>query len=215
MKRFTRSQVLKAISVTLGQGPTPGEALKTDAKRLLDTDRRLERRSGSKNPEVANYAFFSGEAPGSGVEVYFSSYEVFALRLAVGLLQQEWPQATAVRIMRQLRSILETKHSEILRWNPAQLFDREKVKAAAKPGDLAVDTTRPTYLAISSLKGRPAQNPADQTREVAVLENGELMPFIRREAGRYFTVIELTKLAHELQAALAKTKPSKRGRTSS
>ncbi|BAQ16629.1 hypothetical protein GL4_1171 [Methyloceanibacter caenitepidi] len=49
---------------------------------------------------------------------------------------------------------------------------------------------------------------------MAVLEDQELMPFLRREAGISSTVIELTRLAHDLQAVLSKTTPSKRGRGS-
>jgi hypothetical protein len=83
---------------------------------------------------------------------------------------------------------------------------------AAKPGDLAVATTRPVSLVISSRRRRPVEQAADETHEVAVLEDRELMPFLRREAGISSTVIELTRLAHDLQRALAKTTPSKRER---
>ena len=209
-----RNQFLEAASATLGQGSNPTAALKTDAKRLLDTDRALDRSPRSRDPERANYAFFSGEAPGRGVEVLFSPYEAFALRLGQDLLQHGWPQATTVKILRHVRPHLEPKHAEILRWDPAELFDQRKILEAARPGSLAVLTTRPVYLVIASSMGRSVQRAPDETREVAVLENDELMPFLVREAGRSSTVIELTRLAHDLQSALAKTKPSKRGRGS-
>jgi hypothetical protein len=209
-----RNQVLEAISMTLGEGPTPGEALRTAAKRLLDTDRHLKRSLRSNDPERANYAFFSSEPPGRGVEVLFSSYEVFALLLGVDLLKHRWPQSTAVKILRQARPLLEPKHAEILSWNPEELFDWEKVMERARPGDLAVATTHPVSLVICSRLGRPIDHASDETREVAVLENGELMPFLRREAGISSTVIELTRLAHDLQFSLTKTTPSKRGRGS-
>jgi hypothetical protein len=211
METYKRNQFLEAASATLGQGSNPTAALTTDAKRLLDTDRALERSRRSRDPERANYAFFSGEAPGRGVEVFFSPYEAFALRLGLDLLRHGWPQATAVKILRHVRLHLEPKHAEILRWNPVELFDKKKVLKAARPGDLATPTTRPVYLVIASSMGR-GQRAANEIREVAVLENGELMPFLLREAGRSSTVIEITRLAHDLQSALAKTKPSKRGR---
>jgi len=214
MESYKRNQVLEAISATLGEGPSPREALRIAAKRLLDTDRLLKRSPRSNDPERANYAFFSGTAPGRGVEVLFSPYEAFALLLGVNLLQHRWTQGAAVKILRRARPHLEPKHAEILSWNPEALFDRQKVMENARPGDLAVATTRPVSLVIGSKRGRPIDHVVDETREVAVLENGELMPFLRREAGISFTVIELTLLAHDLQKALAKTTPSKRGRGS-
>lgn len=210
---YKRNQSLEAASATFGQGPAPSAALKTDAKRLLDTDRGLKYSPRSKDPEQANYAFFSGKAPGSGVEVLFSSYEVFALRIALALLQHGLPQAKAVKVMRQVRPLLEPKHTQILRWDAAKLFDQKKVLEAAAPGSLAVSTTHPIYLVVArkGLAGRPF---TEKGWEVAILDGDELMPFLLREAGRSSTVIELTKLAHDLQAALAKTTPSKRGRGS-
>jgi hypothetical protein len=41
------------------------------------------------------------------------------------------------------------------------------------------------------------------------------MPFILREVGTSHTMIELTRMAHDLNKALASTKPSKRGRGNS
>ncbi|WP_141701058.1 hypothetical protein [Methyloceanibacter methanicus] len=158
------------------------------------------------------YAFFSGEAPGRGAEVYFSSYEVFALLKALDLMHHGWPQATAVKIMRQARPLLESKHEYILHLDPAELFDEKRIREITERSSATVSTTYPLYLVISSRKGRTLQNVRDETREVVVLENEELMPFMLREAGISFTVMELTRQAYDLQAALAKTTPSKRGR---
>lgn len=198
--------------MTLGQGRAPSLALHTEIRRLLDADRSLGRSARAKDPERANYAFFSGVAPGRGAEVYFSSYEVFALLKALDLMHHGWPQATAVKIMRQARPVLEPKHNYILRLDPAELFDEKRIQEINERSSGVVSTTYPLYLVISSRKGRPVQNVTDETREVAVLENDELMPFIRREAGISFTVMGVTQQAYDLQAALAKTKPSKRGR---
>ena len=41
-------------------------------KRLLEADRTLGREVGSDDPAEGTFAFYSGEAPGSGVEVWFS-----------------------------------------------------------------------------------------------------------------------------------------------
>lgn len=213
MKGYKRNQAVEAISISVGQGPRATAELRTELKRLLDTDRNLDRLPSDL--ERANYAFFTGEAPGRGTEVEFSGYETFALLIGLNLMEHGWPQATAVSILRQARPVLEPKHAQILRWDPATLFDEEKIRGPAKPGALAASTTRPVYLVITSLKGRPRERDTDDTREVAVLENDKLMPFLLREAGRSSTMIELTRMAHALHAALVKTKPSKRGRGSS
>jgi hypothetical protein len=212
METYKRNQFLEAAAATLGQGSSPTAALRTDTKRLLNTDRALDRSPRSRNPERANYAFFSDEAPGRGVEVLFSPYEAFALRLGLDLLQHGLPQATAVKMLRHVRPYLEPKHAEILGWSPPELFDQKKILKAARPGELAIPTTHPVYLVITSSIGR--RRVAHEHREVAVLESEELMPFLLKEAGRSSTVIELTRLAHDLQSAMAKTTPSKRGRAS-
>ncbi len=212
MSGYKRNQALEAISVTLGQGRSPSLALHTEIRRLLDTDRSLGRSGRSKDPERANYAFFSGEAPGRGAEVFFSSYEAFALLKALDLMHHGWPQATAVKIMRQARPVLEPKHDHILRLDPAELFDERRIREINERGHAMVSTTYPLYLVISSRKGRPSQTANDETREVAVLENDEVMRFLLREAGISSTVMALTKQAYDLQVALSETKPSKRGR---
>ena len=215
MNSYKRNQAAEAISISFGQGAAPSASLRTEMKRLLDTDRSVDVIPGSNDPEEANCAFFSSEAPGRGTEVWFSGYEVFALRLGLDLMEHGWPQATVISILRRARPVLEPKHAQIVRWDPATLFDEKKILEAARPGALAISTTRPVYLVIASRKGRPIDQSSDDRREVAVLENDELMPFLRREAGLSATMIELGRTAHDLSNALSKTKPSKRGRGSS
>jgi hypothetical protein len=214
MASFKRNQILEAASLTLGEGPAPSEVVKTAVKRLLDTDRHLKRNTRSNDPEQANYAFYSATEPGRGFEVLFSGYEAFALLLGIDLLRHRWTQGSAVKTLRGARPHLEPKHAEILSWNPAELFDGQKIMGEARPGEFAVASTRPVSLVISSRLGRPVDHESDETREVAVLEDSELMPYLRREAGISSTIIELTRLAHHLNEALAHTTPSKRGRGS-
>jgi hypothetical protein len=199
--RFKRNQVEQAISGMYDPGSrAPGVELKTRLKRLLETDRDLGRNPRSTDPEQANYAFFSAKPPGSGVEVWFSGYEAFALYTGWRLLEHGWPQATAVSILRKARPRLEPKHAEILRWNPAKLFDEKQIRESAKPGTLATSTTRPVFLVIASRQGRPMER--------------ELMPFLLREAGLSATNFELVGAAHKLNHALRNTTPTKRGRGS-
>ena len=104
MPEYKRNQVEEAISGVLEpNSPEPTSELRTRLKRLLETDRALGRASRSSDPERANYAFYSAEAPGSGVEVWFSDYEAFALLNGLRLMAHGWPQGLAVSILRRLR----------------------------------------------------------------------------------------------------------------
>lgn len=214
--RFKRNQVEDAIFVVGEPGVrAPTTALRTKLKRLLETDRALGCSPRSNDPKRANYAFFSVDAPGSGVEIWFSAYEAFALYTAWRLLEHGWPQASAVSILRRARPRLEQKHAEILQWDPAKLFDEKQIRESAKSGALAASTTRPVFLAIASRQGHPIERSSDDTREIEILEKTELMPFVLREAGLSTTMFELVRATHDLNRALLKTTPTKRGRASS
>lgn len=206
MDGYKRNQALEAISITLDEGRSPSLALHTDVRRLLETDRAFGATAREK------FAFFTGEAPGRGAEVYFSAYEVFALRKALDLLHHGWPQATAVKIMRQVRPALEPKHKEIMKLGAAKLFDEKRMDEISEGCHVTASSACSLYLVIASRKGRPADQSSDDTREVVIVEHDELMPFLVREAGISSTVMELSRLAYDLQAALEKTTPSKRGR---
>ena len=167
--RFKRNQVEEAISGMYDPGArAPSVELKTRLKRLLETDRDLGRKPRSTDPEQANYAFFSAKPPGSGVEIWFSEYEAFALYTGWRLLEHGLPQATAVSILRQARPRLELKHAEILQWEPTKLFDEKKIFESAQAGTPVARTTRPVYLVIASRRGRPAESSSDPTREVKI-----------------------------------------------
>ena len=215
MREFKRNQVEGAIS-RLSGSPTgePSPELRTRLKRLLETDRSLGRNTRSKDPEQANFAFFSADAPGSGVEVWFSDYEAFALFTAWRLLEHGWPQASAVSIARRARPKLEPKHKEILTWDPNELFDEKKILEDARAGSPAVSTTKPVYLVIASRHGRPV-DAESSGQMVEIVDEVELMRFLRSEVGLSATTFELTTAAHELRRMLGHTEPSKRGRGAS
>lgn len=59
------------------KSPRPTSGLRIQIKRLLEADRA---RHASKSDNEGNFAFFSAEPPGRGVEIWFSPYEAFALR---------------------------------------------------------------------------------------------------------------------------------------
>ena len=211
---YKRNRVLEAIALTVGDGRAPSALLRTDVKRLLDTDRGMGVVPGANDPNFAAYAFFSEEAPGRGFEVLFSTYEVFALLVGLHLMAHGWPQATAVSILRRVRFALEPKHGEILSWDPRELFDEQKIREAAQPGSLAVASTRPVFLmTLSSKRGATAQS-SEEPLEAKVVER-DALSFSTLPPGSSFTLMEITRMAHDLRAALAETKPSKRGRGSS
>jgi hypothetical protein len=162
---------------------------------------------------MAHFAFFSSDAPGSGVEVWFSAYEAFALLTAWRLLEHGWPQATAVSVLRQVRPQLEPAHARILKLVPKQMFDQQKIREKARPGSLAFDTTDPVFLVIASMQGHPRETSTKRSIEICRREE-ELMPILRREVGQSATTFELVASTHLLQNRLEKTAPRKRGRSS-
>jgi len=72
---YKRNQIEEAIARTINShSAVPSSELRTRVKRLLDTDRNLGRSKRSMDPTMANYAFYSSDSPGKGVEVWFSDY---------------------------------------------------------------------------------------------------------------------------------------------
>jgi hypothetical protein len=169
-------------------------------KRLLDTDRALVRNSGLA------YAFYAGRAPGSGVEVWFSAYEAFALLVAFKLLEHGFPQQKAVLALRSIRPALEPEHKRMLKLGPKALFNQDALQRSE--GQLALNSNEPVFLVIRTEEKR-APKPLKDIR--ICHGESELMQYITAALASY-TIIELTIAAHLLDGHLAKTEPSHRGR---
>jgi hypothetical protein len=122
---YKRNQIEEAIGRIFH--PDSEKQLLTRLKRLLELDRALGRKHRSQDPEKANFAFFSEDAPGTGADISFSEYEVFALLNGLRIMQHSWPQGFAVSIMRRVRPNLESEHARILRQPPDKLFDMEAI----------------------------------------------------------------------------------------
>lgn len=209
---FKRNQVEEAISRIMEPAlRRPSSELRTKLKRLLDRDRAGGRNKRSNDPERGTYAFYSQDALGRGVEVWFTEYEAFALSLGVRMMNHGWPQGLAVAVLRRGRTELETEHTRILTQDPALLFDQEIIRQRAKPGTLAGGTTAPVYLAITFGERKDRTEPKVQ---VICRGDAELMPQLKAVAGWSWSIFELVTEAHALSSALAATKPSKRGRGS-
>jgi len=214
MMLYKRNQVEEAICRTFSAEDARAAELKLRLKRLLVTDRRAGR--GKRTPEnpKRRFAFYSHEAPGSGVEVRFSEYEAFTLLTGLLMLEHGIPQATVVSILRQLRSDLERAHRDTLRKDPRRLFDPHAVQEKAKPGMIAVDNAEPIFLVFVKLSG----STAERVDELITVCDGhdEMNSFIQKHsvAGLGTTFFELVGLMHRLSTNLVKTRPVKRGRSS-
>ena len=213
MNIYKRNQVEEAI-VRLAD-PAASSASpewRTRMKRLLDTDRALGRVRRSADPEKATYAFYSDEPPGSGVEVWFTEYEAFAVSMGLRLIGHGWPQSFAVRILRRARPELEIQHARTLKQDPKELFDQEAIRRNAKEGDMAFDTTDPVLLTIVS---KSAKGEEPDSIDCAVRRGPQESMKWAWEAGRgtgSFTMFEITTTAHALKNKLNETEPRQRGR---
>ena len=93
---YKRNQIEEAIARIFAPNcEKPPSELRTRIKRLLDLDRFTGRKRHSKDPEEANFAFFSEEAPGTGSDIQFSEYEAFALLIGLRIMGHGWPQGFA------------------------------------------------------------------------------------------------------------------------
>jgi hypothetical protein len=208
---FKRNQVEEAIACVLDPGSaTLSSEMRIRLKRLLETDRALGRSKRSSDPERANFAFSGMDAPGRGLENWFTGYEAFALLTGLRLMRGGWPQGLVVAVLRRVKPDLERHHARILSQNPTVLFDADRQQA--RPGDLAVSNTDPVFLAINS-KDRGHDT---GTGPAAICQGpAELMRFIKTWGpGQTWTVTELGTWIQALSVALAKTVPRKRGRGS-
>jgi hypothetical protein len=210
---YKRNQVEEAIArIFVPNCEKPSLELRTRIKRLLDLDRSIGRKLRSKDAEEANFGFFSGGAPGTGADVSFSEYEVFALLNGLRIMNHGWPQSFAVSIMRRVRLDLEREHARILRQDPDKLFDWETIRARARPGDIAVDNMDPVFLTLASKEER-APDEAQTPPFSAVCRGLEKVGQFRRDGGvSSVTLFEVATLAHRLHQELMKTEPRHRGR---
>jgi hypothetical protein len=208
---YKRNQIEEAIARLFDPNcREPPSDLRTRIKRLLELDRSMGRKVRSKVPEEGNFAFFSEEAPGTGVDISFSEYEAFALINGLRIMNHGWPQSFAVLILRHVRRDLEREHARILRQDPGKLFDLEAIRAIAREGD----NTEHVYLAVAS-KAQQSPNEAQRALLSAVRRGYQNVFKFRDHVGASsVTMFEVATLAHRLRQELMKTEPRRRGRGS-
>jgi hypothetical protein len=208
MVLYKRNQLEGAVIQTLGATDAQARDLKLKIKRLLLTDRRLGRSKRSGRGD--HYAFYTGKPQGTGTEVLFTGYEVFAVMAAVIVLQHGIPQAKVVSILQEVRSDFEAAHRDTLQMDLKVLFDPRAVQKL--PGLIAVDNTAPVFLAFVKLdigKGRVHAF-------ISVCRGlDELGKFLKEHSivGSGSTYFEFTRLIRTLAANLSQTRPIKRGRS--
>ena len=210
---YKRNQIEEAIArIFTPNCADPSSGLRTRIKRLLDLDRSTGRKPHSKDPEEADFGFFSKAAPGTGSDILFSEYEAFALLNGLRIMGHGWPQGFAVSIMRRSRPDLEREHARILSQDPDILFDREAIRAKARPGEIAVDNTDPVFLTLASKEERApdeGQTPPFSAVCRGLMKVGE---FCRHVGASSVTLFEVATLAHRLHQELMKSEPRRRGR---
>jgi hypothetical protein len=210
---YKRNQIEEAIARIFDPNcQEPPSELRTRIKRLLELDRSIGRNRRSKDAEEANFAFFTDEAPGTGADIFFSEYEVFALLNALRIMEHGWPQGFAVSIVRRARLDLEKEHARILRQDPVKLFDWQAIRASARPGDIAVDNTDPVFLTLAS-KAQHAPDEARPSPISAVCRGFDKVSKFSRDVGASsMTMFEVATLVHRLHEELIQTEPRRRGR---
>jgi hypothetical protein len=211
MLEYKRNQVEEAISRLLEpRSLQPTQGLRTKVKRLLEADRALQASAGSS---AGDFAFFSAEPPGRGVEIWFSSYEAFALLTGLRLMAHSWPQGQAVSVMRGVRPALEEEHRRILQHDPSWLFDQEAIRRNARPGDHAFDNQDPVLLTVVSGATDRSGQGGDPMCKICRGPAAAHAFFQEVSAmSGALTMFELTTSAHRLAGELTKTEPRSRGR---
>jgi hypothetical protein len=213
MSAYKRNQVEEAIATVLERTAEPSTDLRTRLKRLLDFDRSAGRNVHAKKPENATYAFYSADSPGSGVEVWFSAYEAFALITGLALLRHGWPQGFVVSLMRRVRPSLEKEHARILKQDPKTLFDLDAIRRTAKAGDMAFNNTDPVLLTIVSKFGVERGQETEPYQWAICRGPAKTMEVLSGASGGTSTMFEIVGIAHQLANALGSTEPQPRGRT--
>jgi hypothetical protein len=188
---YKRNQVIEAIQTSLDDRQARSN-VPTRLRRLLHADRLLGRSPRSSSPEQSTYVFFSGKLAGSGNENLYSPFEAFALFLGIRLLENGFPQRVVVRILRRVRSELESGLNSGWRL-PGQDKGTRCYLARIAPQDA---NTSGLVGSVSLCRGESA-----------------VASFLKRSAtGQIMTVMELSGPIARFKDAIDATLPIKRGR---
>jgi hypothetical protein len=212
---FKANQVQQSIFRTLGADHERADEVRFRLQRLRAADRNLGRQPRSSSKADRVYAFYGDDPPGTGVDILFTSYEAFALLAAIMLLEHGLPQTSVVKLMRQIRGELQVAHAQTLEKDPSELFDQNAIRAQAKPGMIAFDSTAPVILVFLKLTGSSTCNQRTGTIASICRNNLQLSQFLKKYSspGAGFSIFEFSRLIHLLEENLSQTRAVKRGRS--
>lgn len=112
------------------QDDGPPQVFKTRIKRLLDLDRAFDvRELGPQS--IASLAFTKTFEGGSGIEAAYTGEDVFALALALDLLDVGFKQGEIVFVVRHLREIIDDWFLDLVK--RPDLMDRQRLLASRYP----------------------------------------------------------------------------------
>lgn len=211
--RFKRNQLEDGIWATFPPPDLSHSEFLVRIKRILETDRGFDQLiRPTPAAQRAKYAFFSGAPPGSGAEVRFSSYEVFAVLTALRLQEHGFPKARTVEILRLVRSKLENEHKWILEQDPAAIVGDAAPRKMPRAGSPAFASRNPVFLVVAT-GGHSAKDRAAAPRACGICRGEEEVGRFRKAVGAdSWTMFELTTAALQLAQNLIKTEPRSRGR---
>lgn len=227
---YKRNQINEVLvkAIRSSHSRLSDDVILTQIKRLLDLDRKSRPPPGGITPPV--FAFHDGDAVGSGRDVSFTTYSVFALFIALRLMNCGLPQGRAVSVLRRFREALEQEHS---RMNEVDLELLFKIKGTVIASGNAA--WREDKIAKGEIVERldhmihfcvHADLEAIPVTRIVVGEDGQPRPdnicrgkkeLVRRlEQDGYSKspslVVELMNPFIQLNYLLSKTEPARRGR---
>jgi hypothetical protein len=219
---FKRNQLEEALAFAIHVRPPVSQDLRLDIRRLLEIDRAIGSDPKAKHPEDYYFAFSYFPPSGSGRDVWFFDYDVFAVYVAVRLLRSGYPQRRVVRLMRGLRPTLDAAHRKILSSLPADLLDNDTapdLDAAIASGTLVTKLDRMVCLVLGAGKhsGLTYRNSEDRDRHLVsnICESKDALDRLLQlhlADHEPAIVIELVNPAHQIAYWLDRIEPSKRGR---
>lgn len=218
MTTYKRNQVEEAVWQLFNEGNTGAPmppVFRTRLKRLLELDRRMQ--STSKG----DFAFQDEETEGRGIEVAFTSFNVFCLALGMDLMDMGFKQSEVVFILQNIRQSLSETHQAILQSPPTP---PRRLSAKDRPNSPTMTIDGKTYadcsvfLLIQRVELTEAWPMASKDKPLVfepeiAYGRTELGALISRMGlhHRKLLVLELADNVAMIEAYLPETSPSRRG----
>jgi hypothetical protein len=215
MPSLKANQVRDAICHTLGAEGARGEEIDLRLRRLIAADRNLGRNLTSSDSRERHFAFHDGESPGRGADIPYTQYEAFALLVGIMLLEHGLPQMTVVKLLREVRDRMQIAHAVSLAKRPGKIFAENEIRKRAALGTLGFDSTDPVILVFARLTGSSFDERLVGSQVDICESDSEVVEFMKRH--RYptvFSILEFSKLIHDLYKNLGQSRPVLRGRSS-